>query len=30
MKYPGLQASDKRQKIRVLAGIPAYNEASYS
>jgi len=29
MKKPGLQTSDKRQKIRVLAGIPAYNEASY-
>ena len=29
MKNPGLQTSDKRQKIRVLAGIPAYNEASY-
>jgi glycosyltransferase involved in cell wall biosynthesis len=29
MKEPGLQASGKRQKIRVLAGIPAYNEASY-
>jgi glycosyltransferase involved in cell wall biosynthesis len=29
MKGPGLQASGKRQKIRVLAGIPAYNEASY-
>ncbi len=29
MKDPGLQTSDKRQKIRVLAGIPAYNEARY-
>ena len=29
MKGPGLQASDKRQKIRVLAGIAAYNEARY-
>lgn len=29
MKDPGLQASDKRQKIRVLAGIPAYNETRY-
>ncbi len=28
MKDPGLQTSDKRQKIRVLAGIAAYNEAS--
>jgi len=29
MKDPGLQASDKRQKIKVLAGIAAYNEARY-
>ena len=29
MKGPGLQASDKRQKIRILAGIAAYNEARY-
>lgn len=29
MKDPGLQTSDKRQKIRVLAGIAAYNEARY-
>jgi len=29
MKDPGLQISGKRQKIRVLAGIPAYNEARY-
>jgi len=29
MKGPELQASDKRQKIRVLAGIAAYNEARY-
>jgi len=29
MKDPGLQTSGKRQKIRVLAGIPAYNEAGY-
>jgi glycosyltransferase involved in cell wall biosynthesis len=29
MKDPGLQTSDTRQKIRVLAGIPAYNEARY-
>jgi len=29
MKDPGLQTSGKRQKVRVLAGIPAYNEASY-
>jgi len=29
MKDPGLQTSDRRQKIRVLAGIAAYNEARY-
>jgi glycosyltransferase involved in cell wall biosynthesis len=29
MKDSVLQTSDKRQKIRILAGIPAYNEASY-
>ena len=29
MKDSGLQTSDRRQKIRVLAGIPAYNEARY-
>jgi len=29
MKDPGLQTSDKRQRIRVLAGIAAYNEARY-
>jgi len=29
MKDPRLKTSGKRQKIRVLAGIPAYNEASY-
>jgi len=29
MKDPGLQTSDKRQKIRMLAGIAAYNEARY-
>jgi glycosyltransferase involved in cell wall biosynthesis len=29
MRDPGLQTSGKRQKIRVLASIPAYNEASY-
>jgi len=29
MKDPGLQTSNKRQRIRVLAGIPAYNEAGY-
>jgi len=29
MKDSGLQTSDRRQKIRVLAGIAAYNEARY-
>jgi glycosyltransferase involved in cell wall biosynthesis len=29
MKDPGLQISSKRQKIKVLAGIAAYNEARY-
>jgi len=29
MKDPGLQTSGKRQKVRVLAGIPAYNETNY-
>ena len=29
MKDPGLQTPDKGHKIGVLAGIPAYNEASY-
>jgi glycosyltransferase involved in cell wall biosynthesis len=29
MKGPGPQASDKRQKIKILAGIAAYNEARY-
>ena len=29
MKDPGLQTSDKRRKISVLAGIAAYNEARY-
>ena len=29
MKDPRLQTSDKRQKIKVLAGIAAYNEARY-
>ena len=29
MKDPRLKIKDKRQKIRVLAGIPAYNEARY-
>jgi glycosyltransferase involved in cell wall biosynthesis len=29
MKDPKIQTSEKRQKTRAVAGIPAYNEASY-